>query len=170
MKPSVIPQKNPKSGRKTKKVSPKVSPGDSLAEMRDKMLRHAAEAENLRRRHVRELEQERKYAAAKLAAAILPVADNLERAISNMQEAAVAAHRTGIESALRDFHRILAGFSIKPIEIKAGAAFDPNFHQAVSEQPNPNLPKGAVLAVAQTGYVIEDRLLRPAMVVVSGGK
>ena len=141
-----------------------------LEEMRERMLRHAAEAENLRRRHAQELAKERKYAAANLAAAMLPVADNLQRAIINMRGKLVEPHRLGIQAVLQELRNAFANFNITAIKAEPGQEFDPNLHHAVSEQTDDKIKKGAILAVVQPGYMVEDRLLRPAMVIISGGR
>lgn len=151
--------------QKTKKKSPTAR----LEEMREQMLRHAAEAENLRHRHARELAKERKYATARLAAAMLPVADNLARALANMQDEQVKPHRQGIEAVLQEFLKAFVAFNIKPIAAEPGQDFNPELHQAVGEQADDKIKKGAITAVVQSGFMVEDRLLRPTMVIVSSG-
>lgn len=139
--------------------------------LKDQLLRALADAENLRRRAEREKEDASKYAVATLARDLLSVADNLRRAIESMpaDEApndAVRSLLAGVEATERE---LLASFerrAIKRLE-PLGERFDPNFHQAVFEVADSGQEAGTVVQVLQPGYVIHDRLLRPAMVGVA---
>ena len=135
-----------------------------LAEAKEKVLRYAADAENLRRRHSQELQKAHKYAAAELAKAMLPIADNLQRALGAMTEPNIAAHKQGIEAVAKQFGDALAQAGVKQIATEQGDEFDPNIHQAIGN--NPQVAKNKISEVVAPGYIIEDRLLRPAMVVV----
>ena len=141
------------------------------AQLRDQLLRALADTENLRRRGEREREDTSRYAVATLARDILSVADNLRRALEALpaEQAPDDATRnllTGIEATERDLLAIFERRGIKRIE-PMGERFDPNFHQAMFEVANSGQPPGTIVQVLQPGYVIHDRLLRPALVGVA---
>ena len=144
-------------------------------EMKDRALRLAAEMENLRRRTARDVHDARAYAIANFARDMLTVSDNLQRALAAVPaeakekgEAGFAALLEGVEMTERGMHAALERHGVKKIEPQ-GEKFDPNFHQAMFEVPNPDLPANTVVQVVQSGYVIGERMLRPAMVGVSKG-
>ncbi|WP_187969738.1 nucleotide exchange factor GrpE [Aquibium microcysteis] len=144
-------------------------------ELKDKALRLAAEMENLRRRTARDVHDARAYAIANFARDMLTVSDNLQRALAAVPaeakekgEAGFAALLEGVEMTERGMLSTLERHGVKKIEPE-GERFDPNFHQAMFEVPNPDLPANTVVQVVQTGYVIGERMLRPAMVGVSKG-
>jgi molecular chaperone GrpE len=151
---------------------------DRLAELeaeaaryKDQALRALADAENVRRRAEREREDAAKYGVSQLARDLLPVADNLRRAIESVdaqaqQDPAVAGLLTGIQATERELATALERRGIRKIE-PVGEKFDPNFHQAMFEVPTNDQPPGTVVQVLQPGYIIHDRLLRPAMVGVA---
>jgi molecular chaperone GrpE len=145
-----------------------------LAEKHDALLRAIAETENVRRRLEREKEETGKYAISKFAKDILSVGDNFQRAIAAVPKDAIEndpALKTlldGVVLAEREFRGGLDRHGVKIID-PAGQLFNPHHHQAVMEQENPDVANGTVLQVFQTGYLIDDRCLRPAMVVVSRG-
>ena len=126
-----------------------------------------ADFENYQKRNARERESERKYAFFPLALELLPAIDNLERAIAAAKQAGdqgpLAQGVTGTHRQLLD---VLKRHSVTPIEA-LGQPFDPNKHQAVMQQPSADQPPGTVLQVLQQGFMIHDRVLRPASVVVS---
>lgn len=140
----------------------------------DLYLRAVAETENVRRRLEKEKEETAKYAITKFAKDILTVGDNFQRAITAVPKDAVEndpALKTlldGVILAERDFKTALERHGVRTID-PAGQPFNPHHHQAVMEQENANVPAGTVLQVYQVGYMIDDRNLRPAMVVVSRG-
>ncbi|MGE5539805.1 MAG: nucleotide exchange factor GrpE [Gemmatimonas sp.] len=147
-----------------------------IADLKDRLLRALAEAENIRRRGDREREETAKYAMTGFARDMLPVADNLGRALaavpaeSRGKDAAVDALIAGIELTDRELRSVFERHGIRRID-PMGERFDHNFHQAMMEVEDASKPSGTVVQVLQTGYVIKDRLLRPAMVAVSkGGK
>jgi molecular chaperone GrpE len=146
----------------------------SVSEKHDQYLRAVAETENVRRRMEREKDETAKYAISKFAKDILSVGDNFQRAISAVPKDAIEtdpALKTlldGVILAERDFRGALERHGVKIID-PAGLPFNPHHHQAVMEQENPDVPNGTVLQVFQSGYLIDDRCLRPAMVVVSRG-
>jgi molecular chaperone GrpE len=146
-----------------------------VAELKDQLLRTLAEMENLRRRTEREIADSRTYAVTSFARDVLSVADNLSRALSTVPEdARVGAGETitalldGVEMTERDLAKTLEKHGVRKLE-PVGERFDPNFHQAMFEVPNPEVPNGTVVQVVQTGYRIGDRVLRPAMVGVARG-
>jgi len=145
------------------------------AGLKDKVLRTLAEMENLRRRTEREVADARTYATTNFARDILNVADNLRRALETVPaearaaaEGALLAILEGIELTERDLLKTLERHGIRKIEPK-GERFDPNLHQAMFEVPDPSVPNGTVREVVQAGYVIGDRVLRPALVGVAKG-
>lgn len=146
----------------------------SVAEKHDQYVRAVAETENVRRRLEKEKEETAKYAISKFAKDILSVGDNFQRAIEAVPKEAIAtdpALKTlldGVVLAERDFRGALERHGVKTVD-PAGQPFNPHHHQAVMEQENAEVPNGTVLQVFQTGYLIDDRCLRPAMVVVSRG-
>lgn len=147
---------------------------DELGQKHDAHLRAVAEMENVRRRLEKEKEETARYAISKFAKDILSVGDNFQRTIAAIPQDAVSADPVlktlvdGVALAERDFRSVLERHGVKAID-PAGQPFNPHQHQAVMEQEDTSVAAGTVLQVFQTGYLIEDRCLRPAMVVVSRG-
>jgi molecular chaperone GrpE len=144
-----------------------------LAEAQDRLLRALAETENVRRRAQRERVDAEKYGLGKFAGDLLSVADNLRRALDSLPEAEAKDDRTRglLEGVAATERELLAAFErhgLKRIDPK-GERFDHNFHQAVFEIENSGRPAGTIVEVLQPGYVVHDRLLRPAMVGVAKG-
>jgi molecular chaperone GrpE len=142
-----------------------------ISELKDRLLRQAAETENMRRRLEREKDDASVYALTKFARDLLSVADNLGRAVQGVPESAradsaIANLITGVELTERELLSVFERFSISKIDAH-GARFDANLHQAMAEVEHAEAAPGTVLQVYQTGYRIKDRLLRPAMVVVA---
>ncbi len=135
-----------------------------LGQARDEQLRDRAELENQRRRLLREAEQARKFANEKLLAELLPVFDSLEAGLAANGEA--SALREGMELTLRQLARVAEGNGLLVVD-PAGQPFDPERHQAMSLVPSPAHTPGSVVQVYQKGYVLNERLLRPALVVVA---
>lgn len=145
------------------------------ADLKDRLLRTMAEMENVRRRADREREEARKYAVTAFARDMLAVGDNMNRAIQSIgADARAAADDTiktlieGVEMTEREMLNVFERHGITKIEPK-GEKFDPNFHQAMFEVENPEVAAGTVVEVVAPGYVIGERVLRPAMVGVSKG-
>ncbi|MBB4040429.1 molecular chaperone GrpE [Microvirga flocculans] len=145
------------------------------ADLKDKLLRLMADMENLRRRTEREVADARTYAVANFARDMLNVADNIRRAIESVPEEARSTAEgafkgliEGIDLTERDMLKTLERHGVKKLDPQ-GQKFDPNVHQAMFEIPNAEVPNGTVLQVVQSGYVIGDRVLRPALVGVSKG-
>jgi molecular chaperone GrpE len=145
------------------------------ADLKDKLLRAMAETENLRRRGEREKDDLRKYAIADFARDILAVSDNLQRALSSVDEEARKSSPEldqlleGVELTQRELQGHFDKHGIKEIN-PLGEKLDPNLHQAVVQIDHPEAPHGTVVQVMQPGYVIQDRLLRAAMVGVAKGQ
>ncbi|MCE8005026.1 nucleotide exchange factor GrpE [Billgrantia ethanolica] len=138
----------------------------SLAEAKDQALRAAAEAQNVRRRAEQEAEKARKFALERFVKELLPVVDSLEKALDAMGEDASDVHREGVAMTLKMQQDVLAKFGVETVE-PAGEPFDPQFHEAMAMVPNPELEPNSVMEVIQKGYLLNGRLVRPAMVVVS---
>ena len=142
-----------------------------LAKARDDMLRALAEAENVRRRAERQTVEARAYAIDRFAGDLLPVADTLSRALQAAPrdgvDEALGNLITGLELTERTMLDTFARHGLKRIGVK-GEAFDPNLHQAVAQAPS-DQPAGTVIEVMQPGYVLGERTLRAAMVLISGG-
>ena len=141
---------------------------EQVSKANDQVLRIQAEMQNVRRRAERDVENAHKYALDKFTADLLPVVDNLERALSTIDAAdeAQKAVNTGLELTLKTFIDVLSRFKIEVVD-PAGQPFDADLHQAVSMVPNPELEPNTVMDVFQKGYTLNGRLVRPAMVVVS---
>ena len=144
-------------------------------ELKDRALRMAAEAENVRRRAARDVQDAKSYAIANFARDMLQVSDNLRRALDAIPADARAAGDAGFKALVegvdmteRAMLAALERHGVKKLDPQ-GERFDPNFHQAMFEVPNPEVPNNTVVQVVQTGYVIGERVLRPAMVGVARG-
>jgi molecular chaperone GrpE len=139
-----------------------------LQEADDKVLRASAEAQNARRRADQDVEKARKFALEKFAGDMLPVADNLERAIQAFDAADESTKPLleGVELTLKTLIDALGRHHLVAVEPE-GEPFDPNLHQAMSMIENPDVEPNTVLNVFQKGYTLNGRLIRPAMVVVS---
>jgi molecular chaperone GrpE len=145
------------------------------AEYKDKLLRVLAEMENLRRRTEREIADTRVYGVSAFARDILAVADNMERALQALDaelrekaDAGVKALLDGVELTERELLKVLEKHGVKKFE-PMGEKFDPNLHQAMFEMPDPSRPAGTVAQVVQPGYMIGERVLRPALVAIAKG-
>jgi molecular chaperone GrpE len=134
--------------------------------LQDRLLRTAAEFDNYRKRIDRERREQSESAAAGLLVEILPVVDNLERALQAPSGPEAAGYRAGVELILRQLIDLLRKRGVTPIEV-LGADFDPRFHQAVSQETSDAHRDGEVMEELQRGYMLGDRLLRPAMVKVA---
>jgi len=132
----------------------------------DRFLRERADMENLRKRTNREKEELLNYGTKSLIEEILPVVDNLERALDHANEDTIVALVEGIRMTHSILISALKKFNVTPID-STGAVFDPAFHQAMSQIPTDDCPPNTVVTEFQKGYMIKERLLRPAMVSVS---
>jgi molecular chaperone GrpE len=145
------------------------------AEYKDKLLRLLAEMENLRRRTEREIADARAYGISNFARDVIAVADNMDRALGALDEdlrekadASTKALLDGVELTERELLKVLEKHGVKKFE-PLGEKFDPNVHQAMFELPDPTRPAGTVAQVVQPGYMIGERVLRPALVAVAKG-
>ena len=143
------------------------------AEYKDKLLRTLAEMENLRKRTEREVADARLYGNAGFARDVLAVADNMHRALATIgpqlreqADSTVKALVEGVELTERELLKVLEKHGVKKFS-PAGERFDPNVHQAMFEAPNSEVPPGHVAQVIQAGYMLGDRVLRPALVAVA---
>ena len=145
-----------------------------VAALKDRVLRTMAEMENLRRRTEREVQDAKTYGISSFAREMVQTADNLQRALANLPPDAREASDPlksfieGVELTERDLLSRLARFGVKPIET-TGTRFDPNRHEALFEMPDPSVPSGTVVQQVETGYLIGERVLRPAKVGVARG-
>jgi molecular chaperone GrpE len=144
-------------------------------ELRDRYLRLAADMDNLRRRTEREVKDAKSYSVAGFARDMLAVSDNLRRAIDAIPDdvrasadAGLATLIEGVEMTERSMLSALERHGVRKLE-PVGQKFDPNFHQAMFEVPNPDVPNNTVVQVVQAGFTIGERVLRPAMVGVAKG-
>ena len=142
-----------------------------LAEWRDKALRAAADAENVRRRAEREMNDARAYAIQRFAKDLLGAADNLERALAaaprDSEDPAERNFVLGIEMTEKALHTAFERNGLKKVESGRGAKFDPHLHQAMMEQPDEGVEPGTIAQTFQPGYELYGRVIRPAMVVVA---
>ncbi|MBB4393359.1 molecular chaperone GrpE [Bradyrhizobium sp. CIR48] len=145
------------------------------AEARDRMLRTLAEMENLRKRTTKEVADARLYGITGFARDVLDIADNLQRALDAVPAEARAAADPGlialiegVELTERSLLNALEKHGVKKLDPQ-GQKFDPNFHQAMYEVPDPSVPSGTVVQIMQAGYTIGERVLRPALVGVAKG-
>ena len=131
-------------------------------------MRAQAEAQNARRRAEQDVEKARKFALERFAGALLPVVDNLERALESTADGSdeIKPIADGVELTLKSLLDALKTFNIEPVD-PAGEPFDPQLHQAMSMIENPDVEPNSVLQVMQKGYTLSGRLIRPAMVLVS---
>lgn len=183
IKSSIVGSKNKKkskseSGKKDKPVDllEQLKSEKELAEQKakesyDKLLRISAEFDNYKKRTAREMDEFRKFANESLLMKILPVVDNLERAIDSTKakESSESSIIEGINMTLKEILNVFESFAVKPIE-SLKKTFDPNFHQAVMQEETENTEENIIIKEFQKGYMIKNRLLRPAMVVVSKAK
>ncbi|MDR1693770.1 MAG: nucleotide exchange factor GrpE [Lactobacillaceae bacterium] len=141
--------------------------------LKEDFLRAYADSENTKKRCLQEIEKNNKYAIASFAKNLLGVADNLQRAIDSVNNETASNCETllkGVELTQEELHKVFAKFGVVKMDI-IGKVFDPNFHQVVQQVEDKTKPAGTVIAELQSGYMINDRILREAMVIVTtGGK
>lgn len=140
----------------------------TINDQKDSVLRAKADSDNARRRASAEVEKARKFALEGFAGELLSVVDNLERALQSVdpENEALKSVMEGVEITHKSFVSTLEKFGVKSVD-PTGEAFNPEQHQAMSMQESADVAPNTVLAVMQKGYILNDRLLRPAMVVVS---
>ncbi|MDP3261654.1 MAG: nucleotide exchange factor GrpE [Tabrizicola sp.] len=139
-------------------------------DLRDKFMRALADAENSRKRADRDRREAEQYGSTRLARDLLPVFDNLKRAlnaVSDDQRAAASALIEGVELTLRELITVMTRHGMTPIAPEIGETFDPQMHQAMFEAPVAGTKAGQIIQVMTEGFLLHDRLLRPAQVGVS---
>lgn len=141
---------------------------DEMAQTKDQALRTVADAQNIKRRAEQDIDKARKFALEKFAGELLAVADNMERAVqaADQNNDAVKPLVEGVELTQKTLLGVFEKFQISQLD-PVGEPFNPEFHQAMSMVENPDAEPNSVIAVMQKGYTLNERLLRPAMVVVS---
>ena len=149
----------------------KSSEEEEAKETYDRFLRVSAEFENYKKRSAREMSEFKKFANESLIKELLLVVDNMERAINSSKDKGTSKNGLveGIDMTLKELLKIFKEFGVKQVE-SMGKPFDPNFHQAVMQEETDEHPHNTVINELQKGYIINERLLRPAMVVVSMSK
>ena len=144
------------------------------ADLKDRLLRAHAEVENIRKRSEREKEETAKYAITRLAREIVNVGDNFQRAIDAVppgaadQDSALKSFLEGVTMTERELLNVLERYGIRRVQ-PMNEIFNPHLHQAVMEIARSDVPSGTIVQVFQAGFMIEDRVLRPAMVAVAKG-
>ena len=136
---------------------------------KEKMMRAVAEADNSRKRAEADVERERKYALEKFVKALIPVVDSLDMALEagkSKAESAEDAMVQGVEATLRLFLKELSSFGVERID-PVGEPFDPNVHQAISMIPSKDVKPNSIVSVMQKGFILNGRVVRPAMVMVA---
>ncbi len=139
-------------------------------DMRDRFMRALAEAENSRKRGERDRREAEQYGGSKLARDLLPVFDNLKRALDTAteeQKTVAGALISGVELTLRELIKVMTKHNVTPIMPDIGDTFDPQLHEAMFEAPLPGTKAGQIIQVMTEGFLLHDRLLRPAQVGVS---
>lgn len=141
---------------------------EEVEQLRDAALRAQAEAQNIKRRAEQDVEKARKFALERFCGELLPVVDNLERALESASgdDEIVKTIAEGVELTLKSLQDALKKFQVEPID-PHGEPFDPQIHQAMSMVESPDCEPNTVLSVMQKGYTLNGRLVRPAMVMVS---
>jgi len=167
--PETDEQKNSDKGNNPEAKDDLKGVEDQLNEQKDKVLRLSAEFENFKKRKQREIDDFKKFANETVFRQLLSVVDNLERAIDSATDAVEETSLLeGVKLTHKELLKLFESFSIKRVEAE-NQPFDPAFHQAVTHAENNDVPDNTVTNVLQKGYLLHDRLLRPAMVVVSKG-
>lgn len=141
---------------------------EKVAQYHDELLRAKAEVENIRRRAADDIAKARKFGTESFAESLIPVRDSLEAALAQADQSA-ETWKDGVEVTLRQLNSAFERNQLKEVAPAAGDVFDPHQHQAISAVPS-DLPEGMVAQLLQKGYTIADRVLRPALVMVSTGK
>jgi len=143
---------------------------NQLKQSNDRLLRTQAELDNFRKRARRELDEQLRYAPMSILRDLLPVVDNLQRAIQStppIEDKTVKSLLQGINMVTIQLTSVLERHHCRSMEIEEGMEFDPNRHEAISQQPSEEHPPGTVLHVTQVGYELHDRVVRPTQVVVT---
>jgi len=165
----------PNAGEPAAAPDPVAALTSEAADLKDRLLRTLAEMENLRRRTEREVADAHQYGVANFARDLLGVADNMERALNTLSadfrdqaDPVIKSHVEGVELTERELHNVMEKHGVRKFDPQ-GQKFDPNLHQSMMEVPDPSVPAGTVVQVMAPGYMIADRVLRPALVAVARG-
>ena len=165
--PETDEQKNSDEGNNLEDKDEHKGVEDQLNEQKEKVLRLSAEFENFKKRKQREIDEFKKFANETIFRQLLSVVDNLERAIGSATDAVEEASLLeGVKLTHKEILKLFESFNVKLVEAE-NQPFDPTFHQAVTHEQNNDVPDNTVINVLQKGYTLHDRLLRPAMVIVS---
>ena len=154
----------------SEEVEPEKNWAEEAQKFQDLYLRCAAETENMRRRFQKEREDQVRFASEKIVKGMLPVLDNLRLALSYVHEdssAEVLSLAEGVRMTLKGFESVMGDNGIKPVSAERGQVFDPNFHEAMGQVPEADLPPGTISQEVQRGYTLHDRLVRPSKVMVA---
>ncbi len=138
-----------------------------VQKFKDESLRRAAEMDNYRKRMAKELEESRKFSNQRLLMELLPVLDNFGMGMQMAEKEQGSMLYQGMAMVQGQLSEFFSSQGVKPVEVEAGSDFDPNFHEAVSQEVSEDVEEGKVLRVIRGGYFIGDRLLRPANVTVA---
>ena len=140
-----------------------------LAETQDKYLRTLADFDNYRKRYDRELNRQRDQERENMIKDLLPIADSLERA-ATAENASTSPWFEGLMAVRRQLDNFLRGYGVDRISVTKGEHFNPVWHEAITSLAMPDTPQGVILDVAEPGYKMGDRVLRPARVIVASGQ
>jgi len=164
-----IEEENGQKSEPSEDMDEKLEAAEQEAEAAyDRFLRVSAELENCKKRHQREISEYRKFANQALISDLLPIIDNLERAITSTENPTAENQCIveGVELTHKEILKVFERYGVKPVEA-IGKPFDPTYHEAVSQQPSDEHLDNTILQELQKGYLLHDRLIRPVMVVVS---
>lgn len=151
-------------------AEPEKNWAEEAQKFQDLYLRCAAETENMRRRFQKEREDQVRFASERIVKGMLPVLDNLRLALSYVHEdssAEVLSLAEGVRMTLKGFEGVMADNGIKPVTAERGQVFDPNYHEAMGQVPEADIPPGTISQEIQRGYTLHDRLVRPSKVMVA---
>jgi molecular chaperone GrpE len=165
MESAVLEECDPES--LIRQLAEKERENEELREKNEQLLRHVADMENFKKRLEKERVELKEFANESLMKELLPVVDNLELALNHgRQQEAGSALLEGVENVLKGFLQVMTKFGVTPIQAQ-GEKFDPTFHNAVMQQEDEAAADQTILQELQKGYLLKNRLLRPAMVVVA---
>jgi molecular chaperone GrpE len=143
---------------------------EEITALKDRIVRNAAELENMRKRCDKQIEEAREYATFSFAKDLISITDNLNRALAHIPEDVndeIKSITQGVEMIFAEFKTVLVKHHIYAIEAQIGDRFDYNTHQAIAQVPTDKYPKGHIVDIMQTGYKLKERLLRPVVVAIS---
>ncbi|MBK1834928.1 nucleotide exchange factor GrpE [Roseibacillus ishigakijimensis] len=148
-------------------VDPLAAMEAEIQKYKDESLRRAAEMDNYRKRMAKELEESRKFANQRLLSELLPVLDNFGMGMQMAEQEQGSMLYQGMAMVQGQLNEFFNSQGVKPVDIEVGGDFDPNFHEAVSQEESDEIEEGKVLRVVRRGYFVGERLLRPANVIVA---